>query len=334
MPDLLRRSGPKLAVGGLVVLNVVLIGALALRAPEPVTSAVPAAGPTISDTPRATSSPSPSGSPTRSASPSAPPSTSASPSPSASPKPSASSSASADPPTDSSPQPGSGRPRVLAASSGRIAWRAEPSRCGSSATVEVTTDGGRHWTARDPGIGSVVRLKTYGDDAVFAIGADSRCRPTYAWTTGPREPWQHDRSLVRDIWFRRPGALDTVHAPSGKQSRPCGGDLVSLAGLGTYQAAVLCGDGRIRTDDVGRSWRTVATRTGALSLNADDLGFVAAVVRPGCSGTVIARFDQAGTGLGRSAGRCRKASASSGSTAVAIRDGATWLWAADRVHHY
>ena len=40
MSDLLARHGPKLAVGGLVALNLVLLGALALR--DPVRTAVPA----------------------------------------------------------------------------------------------------------------------------------------------------------------------------------------------------------------------------------------------------------------------------------------------------
>lgn len=335
MPDLLRRSGPKLAVGGLAVLNVVLLGALALRSPEPTVSAEPAPRPAVTTTTAGGSSASPSPTASASASASATSTPSRSTSPSATPTPSPSPSTGSDAPPADRTTPATGRRRVLAASSTRIAWRAEPTTCGTDATIEVTTDGGRHWRSRKPGIGSVVRLKTYGDDAVFAIGADDRCRPTYAWTTGPREPWQRDRSLVGDIWFRRPADLDTVHAPGGGQSRPCGSGLADLAGLGTFQAAALCTDGRIRTNAEGRPWKTVARNTGALSLNADDGGFVAALDRPGCSGLVIARFDADGAGLGRSAGRCRTSTAASGrSTAVAIRGDATWVWSADDVRRY
>lgn len=223
---------------------------------------------------------------------------------------------------------------MLAASSGKVAWRAEPSPCGTAATVEVTTDGGRHWTRRDPGIASVVRLKTYGDGAVLAIGADARCRPTYAWATGPRAPWQRSRALAGDVWYRTPAQLDVVHAPGGKQSRPCGKNLVSLAGLGTYRAAALCADGRIRTEAEGRPWQTVATDTEALSLNADDDGFVVAMARSGCAGVVVARFDEVGAGLGPAGGQCHTSPAASDSTAVAVRADATWIWAGDQVQRY
>ena len=140
--------------------------------------------------------------------------------------------------------------------------------------VEVTTDAGRSWSKTKPGLTAIVRLKAYSDTAVFAVGADSRCRPTYAWITGPDQTWHRDRSRVTDIWYRSPGDLDEVHAPSGRKSRPCGDALVSLAGLGTFQAAALCADGRIRTDAEGRSWKTVQQRSKVLSLNADDDRFV------------------------------------------------------------
>lgn len=308
------------------MLNVVLIGALALRTPSPATSAVPAPDFTALSTPARPASPTPSARPTSAGSPTSAAAPSATPSPSTSPSTSPSPS-----PTPEPARPTADADRVLAASTTRVAWRAERTRCGSSSPVEVTTNGGRSWSRTRPGIGAIVRLKTYDDRSVFAIGADSRCRATFAWTTGPGEPWQRDRSRASDIWYRTPKDLDVVHAPSGKRSRPCGDGLVALAGLGTYQAAALCADGRIRTDDEGRSWRTVSRSTGAVSLNADDAEFVAASVRRGCAGVIVQRFDADGSGLGRS-GKCRTGlSARTGSTAVAIRDDAVWLWAGSKV---
>lgn len=220
---------------------------------------------------------------------------------------------------------------MLAASSAQVAWRAERTDCGSSSPVEVTTNGGKSWSRTRPGIGSIVRLKTYDDQSVFAIGADSRCRPTFAWTTGPGEPWQRDRSRAADIWYRTPKNVDVVHAPSGLLSRPCGDGLVSLAGLGTYDAAVLCADGRIRTDAEGRSWRTVATGTRIVSLNADDIEFVAAVRRQSCAGVVVQRFDVDDRDVGSGRGRClSKAPEPTDRTAVAIRGDVGWVWVGQR----
>ena len=161
----------------------------------------------------------------------------------------------------------------------------------------MTTDGGRTWSPANTGLQSVVRLKTYGTSAVFAVGADANCRPSYAWTTGLRQPWQRDSAQLSDKWYRVPQRLDTVHAPGGDTSRPCGAELVDLAGLGTYRAAALCGDGRLRTIAEGQSWKTVEQDSGVVALNADDLEFVAAGVGKGCNGTAVRRFDGDGNGL-------------------------------------
>jgi hypothetical protein len=114
-------------------------------------------------------------------------------------------------------------------------------------------------------------------------------------------------------------------------SRPCGDDLVDLAGLGTLQAAVLCADGRIRTDAAGRSWQTVQKRSRVLSINADDERFVAASSRSDCSGVVVKRFDSSGSGLdGR--GNCRSTvKAGAGATVVSAHYQQVWLWSGDQV---
>lgn len=308
MSDLLRRHGPKVAVGGLVAVNVALVGALVLR--DPVSSAVPAVPVPTSSTPSA-------GARTP-----LPPSSSPTAGPSRSPEPSRR-------PAADTARAG----RLLAVSSGRVGWRAEATGCSEEAVVEVSGDGGRTWSPTRPGLTAVVRLKAYGEDSVFAVGADARCRPTYAWVTGPRDRWQRDRSRVGDVWFRAPDDLDLVTAPGGGESRPCGDDdLVDLAGLGTYQAAALCANGRIRTEAEGRSWRTVRENSGALSLGADDNGFVAAVGSPGCDGLGIRRFDSSGKGLRREDGTCRdEIEVGDQPVAVSPSGQRTWVWAQDEV---
>jgi hypothetical protein len=200
--------------------------------------------------------------------------------------------------------------------------------------VEVTTDGGRSWSKTKPGLTAIVRLKAYGDSAVFAIGADSKCRPTYAWIAAPEQEWQRDRTRAENTWYRTPEDLNEVHAPNGRTSRPCGSDLVDLAGLGTFQAAVLCADGRIRTDADGRSWQTVRKPSRVLSINADDAGFVAASPRSDCSGVVVKRFDSSGSGLDGRGSCVSKVKPAAGATAVSARYQQVWLWSGDLVVQY
>jgi hypothetical protein len=215
---------------------------------------------------------------------------------------------------------------MLASGPGNTAWRAEPTGCSARSVVEVSTDGGRTWTRTDPGLRAVVRLKTFGPSGVFAVGADADCRPTFARTDGPGQPWRIDRTGTGDKWYRVPGKPDTVHAPGGDSSRPCGSDLTDLAGLGTYQAAALCADRRIRTIDQGRGWRTVQTRSGGVALNADDAGFVVARRRSGCRTVSVVRFDVAGAGLRRAGGGVPGSRPAPGRTAVSVSGSSTWVW--------
>lgn len=333
MPVLNSSLGPKLAVGGLLLLNVFLIGALVVRNSSLETSAVPAPLSNAVSTPagEAEMTPSPSGSPTASPSGSPSPSSGPSSSPSASDSPS---SDGEDSGTSSEPDELDPRPALLAANSDRVAWRAQQGRCGSETSVDVSEDGGRSWRATAPGIGSIVRLKTFGSSSVFAVGADDDCRPTYAWINEPRGSWSRDAGRTDSLWYRTPGDLDLVHAPGDGTSRPCGKSLVGLAGLGTFQAAALCADGRLRTVDQGRGWRTTKTGLTALSVNADDDRFVVALQRKGCRGVIVRTFDADGSGLDGSAGRCRKPAPADREITVAHQGDAVWLWRDKKVSVY
>jgi hypothetical protein len=293
----------------LVVLNVVLLTALFVR--QTGTGAVIVGAPPTLAVPTAQ----PSGS-TRTAFPSPRPEASAS--PSATPEPEA-------PHPSSTPRATEPR-RLMAANSARVAWRAAEGTCSKRARVEVTTDGGRTWRKTDPGVRGLVRLRAYGETSVFAVGADKNCKPTYAWTSSPRGNWRQDSSIIFDVWFRYPDDKDLVHAPGGRKFRPCGSDLVAFAGIGTYQAAGLCGDGRIRTIAAGRGWQTVLAGSGAVTLNADDAAFTAARVLPGCDGLVVQRFSAAGRGLSRSNEGCRPGPTDGSPVGVATDGDRVWLW--------
>lgn len=313
MPDFFRNQGGRILVGVLVVLNVVLIAMLVIRQHDLSTShtAIPAARGSTSDN-GTTSDP---------GSPSATPSASDTSTPTA-----------GEGDQSSGAATGTGR-RVMAADSDQVAWRAEPGDCNTPATVEVTTDGGDTWKATDPGIRSIVRLKAFGTDAVFAIGADADCKPTYAWIDGPDKKWQHDASRTSDKWYRVPTNPNQIHDAEDKTSEPCDKGVADLAGIGTYQAAVLCDDGRIRTRDKGRGWQTVERNSGAIALNADDSRFVAALKDSSCGdGVAIRTFDADGNGLSDGSGSCREArTRARDKTAISLIYTQVWLWSGNKV---
>ena len=220
----------------------------------------------------------------------------------------------------------------MAVSSSTLAWRAEVEPCGQNSTVEVSSDGGKSWRTTSPKLGSILRLKTYDNRSVFAIGADDRCRATFASITSPTGQWQIDRAMTSDIWYQVPDETSTVHAPGGDTSKPCGDNLIALAGRGTYEATAVCADGRVRTIGQGRSWSTVLSSSGVVAINADDNRFTAARVMDGCAGLVVQHFGVDGRGLADKATPCRKVDwTSSDPVAVASRDDTTWLWVGNRV---
>lgn len=295
-----------MAIGGLVVLNVVLLVALFTRQP---TVAVPAAAP-------------PQASPSVAAEPSGSRSAHSSPTPSAT----------SNPEPEAEPDPEVPvASRLLAVASERVAWRASFGGCDDEADVEVTTNGGRTWRPTDAGVSAVARLKSYGESSLFLIGADGRCRPSYAWQTRPDAEWQRDAGQADDIWYRLPDDPDRVHAPGGRRSVPCSAGLADLAGLGTERAAALCRDGRLRSTDDGGRWTTVLKDSGGLALNADDADFVIVREVPSCSGLAVQRFDVEGGGLDDASPRCRRGLTSDDSVAVAIGPSTTWVWSGDEV---
>lgn len=330
MSDTKRPRPAVLLLGGLVRLNVALVAGLAFRqAPD----SSPTGGTAVPAPQTSVSSPSSptSGSASASGSPSASSSGSESPSgtPSASTTPSESTA-----PDGGSPDPsGQDDPRrVMAVSSSTLAWRAEVEPCGQDSSVEVSTNGGKSWRTTSPKLGSILRLKSFDNQAVFAIGADDGCRASFASVGSPTGRWLINRGMTSDIWYRVPSDPSTVHAPGGATSTPCGDDLIALAGRGTYEATAVCVDGRVRTKRQGRAWTTVLSSSGVVAVNADDNRFTAARVMDGCDGLVVQHFDVDGSGLAEKSAPCWKVDrTASDPVAVASRDDTTWLWVGDRV---
>ena len=310
----LRDHGTRIALGVLIVVNVVLLSALLVR--QQTISAVPAANgsspPQVGSAPSVDSSPSPAVD------------GSSSPTPSA-----AASSAPDRPAPEPTASPERGPTRLLAANSSTTAWRATQGSCRQRSDLEVTTDGGRTWRAVDAGIRGIVRLRSYGASSVFAVGTDRDCRPTYAWTDRPSGSWRQDRSVMWDVWYTLPGDQDGVHAPGGTTSRPCGSRLQQFAATPDLEAAAVCEDGRVRTMRPGASWRTEQSRSGAVALAADDEGFLLAQFSEQCEGLEVRRFEATGAGL-RGAEACAR---DRGQVAIAgARSGdAIWIWRDDTV---
>lgn len=316
MPRQQRRRWPALVIGGLVVINVALIAALVLRQTmqeQPTSTAVPAASPSSAESTATPPSPRPTSTPTSTTT--------------------SSNGASGETTARPSDEDAVADPRrVMAASSSSVAWRAEVRDCGEASTVEVSTNGGRTWRATEPGLDAIVRLKSYGDQSVFALGADDDCKASFASVENPDARWQTDQSMTADIWYRVPDDDDVVHAPGGATSRPCGDELVGFAGRGTYEAAAICADGRLRTIREGRSWTTVRNDTGAVAVNADDNRFTVARAMDGCDGLVVQHFGASGRGLSDDPDECWDIGwQRSDPVAVASRGEVTWLWSGDEV---
>lgn len=265
--DLSRPSANRwgtIAIITLLVVNFVLLG-LALRART--TSQVPAAG--AGDT-----------------RPSVPPPSTATPSGAAStPSPSPSRTAAAEPLL-----------LLVSAVSANVAWRVASGTCGArprTATVEMSSDGGRTWAGAGLTVSTVTRLTATSARRAFVVAASSRpgsCVPALRSTSGNGWSTPSDASAA---WYRSTSEVTRIAVPGARTARPCG-RLVSVVDLqpdGPQQAAALCADDRVvQTSDAGNSWRRVGAVPGAVALavQPDGTGYlVAALGVPGCPGVAV-----------------------------------------------
>lgn len=309
------RDRPWLALVALVVVNVVLLGAVLARQQslETASAITPGAVPPAPPTPPATT----------------PRSDREVPAPSSETPADRSSTADERSSSGSSAADREQPERLLVAASSTTAWRTARAACGERSVLEVTTDSGRTWRTVDPGVRGILRLRSYGRSSVFAVGIDRNCVPTYAWTDTTAGAWRQDDSVIWDVWYLPSEDPDSVHAPGGTITRPCGGGLVSFAATPELEAAAVCADGRLRITRPGSDWRTALSRSGAVALAATDNGFVLAQLGDACRRVVVSRFDATGRGLraGEDCAQQRPQVA----VASALDGAATWVWQDDKI---
>jgi hypothetical protein len=319
MPDSRKGNWPKVAIGGLILLNLVLLAMLVLRDPTATRTAEPAVTPAGSTSSRPTPTPTET-------------EATGDQTPSADPTPSASES-SASPTATDSPSDAERSTRMLAVSSDTLAWRAVFGRCPTDAELEVSRDGGRTWRSTSTGLRSVSRIRAYSDTSVFAVGGATDCETRYVATGGPGESWEPNEQLLRQTWYRVPRQPNRVHAPSGRESEPCDERLQDFAGLGDQGAAALCVGGTVRTtQDSGRTWRDLDGTSAALALGADQQVYVVAIRRDSCDGVALALLDPGAEEIAGGVVRCAPVGRDQiDQVAVGVRDQVMWLWLGDEV---
>jgi hypothetical protein len=318
MPGSSKGNWSKAAIGGLVLLNLVLFILLALRNPSGTVTAQPVepkSDATVSARPTPTAS--------------EPVDQGRSPSP----EPTADASASGSPtPTASAPADGRST-RMLAVSSDTLAWRAVFAGCSTDSATEVSRDGGQSWRPVTSGLRSVSRLRAYSETSVFAVGGTEDCETRYVATGGPGEEWVTNGELLDQTWYRVPRRPDRVHAPDGRVSQPCDDELRDFAGLGDLGAAALCSDGRVRlTQDRGERWRDIGGRAAALALGADEQTYAVAMRRSNCDGVAVTLLEPGAEEVDRDAVRCAPVGRDGlDEVAVGVRGDVLWLWLGDQV---
>src|SRR5699024_2539023 len=120
--------------------------------------------------------------------------------------------------------------RLITAASADHAWRATVGSCEDGASLEVTDDGGESWTAVDPGLTPIVRLKALDEATMFAIGGSDGCDPSFQITASAGDIWQEADEELGGSWYVQPADRNVVRGPGG-EAAPCEADVVDLAGL-------------------------------------------------------------------------------------------------------
>ena len=319
MPDFSKGHWPKAAIGGLVLVNAVLLTMLVLdeRSRSLAAQADPAVEPAATQPVPAVTRTSASAVPT-----------------SASPTPTMSSTASGRPSSTASPatKPTLGK-RLLAVNSASLAWRATAGPCPSKPSVEVSRDGGRTWRPTDSGLRSMSRMRSYDEDSVFAVGGDETCDARYAATGGPGESWTANPRFLDQTWYRLPKERSQIHAPGGRLSSPCGDQLGDFAGLGRSGAAALCSDGTLRlTQNSGRQWRKLDGVAEGRGVGADEEVYVLALRNSDCAGIGVVLLTSGARRVETDSVRCAPLGGDPDTElAVAVRGQVLWLWAGDEV---
>jgi photosystem II stability/assembly factor-like uncharacterized protein len=177
----------------------------------------------------------------------------------------------------------------------QTAWRAKAGTCSAGgASLELTTDGGRAWTARQPPAGAIARVQALAGDNTFVIGAGTNCALRQYATTDQGETWK-DPTAVQNGWARSLDNPAQVVTPQDDKAEPCDGEVVvDFDRVSLTQAEALCASGDVRaTDDGGTTWSDSGTASGAVAmgnyLDGDKLTTYAVRIVSGCDGLQLVR---------------------------------------------
>ncbi|WP_163543766.1 hypothetical protein [Occultella kanbiaonis] len=227
--------------------------------------------------------------------------------------------------------------RLLTIASAEIGWRATVGDCETPGLVEFSGDGGQTWASADPGLAPVVRLKALDETTAFAIGGSGDCAPSFTITSSAGTAWESQDNELPGAWYLEPADRNAAHGPGGTAA-PCTTQVVDVAGLTNTHAAVLCTDGAVHlTGDAGATWAAVGSLAGAVALapqlssDAGNPGYLFASLEDGCDGVAVRFVTGDGAGLTDAAGCAPVPDAEPGAVALALNEGAAWLWAGEQV---
>lgn len=301
MPGTKRHYWGFVGLGGLVLVNVVLITLLFL--PKEPISAQPdntAASPSESSA-DATSS------------------MSASPTPSSIRKPTAKNTAPAD---------GVPMRRLLVVSSARQGWRATVGDCDTPGTIELSEDGGKRWRkVSNAGLSPVSSLNALYPNLLSAVGGGKDCQATFAISYTSGDYWQTRDHKLGASWYLTPKDRNEIRAP-GNRAKLCDRDMVDLAPVDENNAAALCADGAVfSTQNAGATWGSVGRLKGAVALGSDAAGYVIASLGQECTGVALNSFSITAQTVKRKATRCAPVNgARAGEVDVARTENTLWVW--------
>ncbi|WP_324650003.1 hypothetical protein [Georgenia sp. H159] len=217
--------------------------------------------------------------------------------------------------------------RLLVNLDATTAWRATVGDCAHPGALEHTVDGGRTWQARPLELAPVSRLRVLGAESLFAIGGGADCEPTYVSSANAGASWSTHDEYLSGSWYQLPDDRDVLSTPVGEVDAPC--EVVELAALNAVNAAVLCADASLAlTQDGGASWS--GSEPG---MDVEAVGVAAdAYAIAGADDSCGDRLAVATMSIdGAAEPVCTDEGADVTQIAVSASAGAMWLWLDDHV---
>lgn len=220
--------------------------------------------------------------------------------------------------------------RLLVNADASTAWRATTGNCTDPGTLERTVDGGATWEELPLNLAPVSRLRVLGPQSLFVIGGGDGCAPTYVSSADGGMSWVTNDAYLVGSWYLLPDDSSIIATPVGEVDAPC--EPADLAALDAQHAAVLCADASLAlTQDGGASWSASETEIAARAIGVANDGYALAGTHEQCGDSVaLNRVDTAGTTLSEHA--CTELEdANAQRLAISATGGATWLWAEEEV---